>query len=104
LQLPVEIREGGFEVAIEGWDLVISNPPYVAPEEWDALQPEIREWEPRGALVGVGLHEQIARAAVTRWLVLEVGYGQAEYVACSLRELRYTDVTITRDLTGTERV
>jgi release factor glutamine methyltransferase len=104
LQLPVEIREGGFEVVVEGWDLVVSNPPYVAPEEWDALQPEIREWEPRSALVGVGLHEQIARDAVARWLVLEVGDGQAEDVASSLRELRYTDVMITRDLTGTERV
>src|SRR5437764_347804 len=60
LQLSVEIRCGGFEVAAEGWDLVVANPPYVAPDEWDGLQPEIREWEPRGSLVGVGLHEEIA--------------------------------------------
>ena len=104
LRLPVEIRAGGFEVAAEGWDLVVANPPYVAPEEWDGLQPEIREWEPRGALVGVGLHEQIARAAATHRLVLEVGDGQAEAVAETLRELGYTDVTVTFDLTGTERV
>ena len=104
LQLPVEIRHGGFEVAAEGWDLIVANPPYIAPEEWDGLQPEIREWEPRGALVGVGLHEQIARTAATRRLVLEVGDGQAEDVAETLRELGYTDVTVTPDLTGTERV
>jgi len=104
LGLAVEVREGGFEVAAEGWDLVVSNPPYVAPEEWDALQPEIRQWEPRAAVVGVGLHEQIAGSADTRRLVLEVGDGQAEDVARSLRELRYTDVTITRDLTGADRV
>jgi len=104
LQLPVEIRQGGFEAAAEGWDLVVSNPPYVAPDEWDTLQPEIREWEPLDALVGVGLHEQIARVADTRRLVLEVGDGQARGVAAALTSLGYTDVAITSDLTGIERV
>src|SRR5262249_40111718 len=60
LRLAVAVREGDLDVAAEGWDLVVSNPPYVTPEEWDALQPEIREWEPRAALVGVGLHERLA--------------------------------------------
>jgi release factor glutamine methyltransferase len=104
LQLPVEVRIGGLESAAEGWDLVVSNPPYVAPEEWDALQPEIREWEPRGALVGSELHAKIARLASTRRLVLEVGDGQAADVAATLRGLAFTDVAITRDLTGTDRV
>ena len=104
LRLDVEVREGGFEVAAEGWDLVVSNPPYVRPEEWDFLQPEIREWEPRGALVGVGLHEEIARIARTRRLVLEVGWCQARDVAATLRSLGYTDVRITPDLAGIERV
>jgi len=104
LGLPIDLREGGFETAQEGWDLVVSNPPYVSPEEWDALQPEIREWEPREALVGVGLHEEIARIAQTRWLVLEVGDGQAQHVADALRSLAYGDVTVTPDLSGTARV
>jgi len=104
LRLDVEVREGGFEVAAEGWDLVVSNPPYVRPEEWDFLQPEIREWEPRGALVGVGLHEEIARIARTRRLALEVGWCQARDVAATLRSLGYTDVRITPDLAGIERV
>ena len=104
LRLGVEIEERGLDAAADGWDLVVSNPPYVAPEEWDGLQPEIRDWEPREALVGVGLHEQIARLADTRRLVFEVGDGQAQDVAATLRTLRYTDVTITPDLTGTDRV
>jgi release factor glutamine methyltransferase len=104
LQLQVDIREAGFEAAADGWDLVVSNPPYVAPDEWDGLQPEIREWEPREALVGSDLHEQIARIADTRRLVFEVGDGQADHVAGTLRALGYTDVTITPDLTGIDRV
>jgi release factor glutamine methyltransferase len=104
LGLDVDVREGGFEVAGEGWDLVVSNPPYVRPEEWDSLQPEIREWEPRGALVGVGLHAEIARVARTRSLVLEVGDGQAQEVAAALTSLGYTEVAITKDLAGIDRV
>jgi release factor glutamine methyltransferase len=105
LRLEVELRQGDVDAAAEGWDLVVSNPPYVAPEEWDGLQPEIREWEPRQALVGVGLHERIARAAAdTRRLVFEVGDGQAQDVADMLRRLGYVDVTVTPDLTGTARV
>ena len=102
--LAVTLRTGGLEVAAEGWDLVVSNPPYVAPEDFEALSPEIRDWEPREALVGEGLHEALAAAARTTWLVLEVGDGQARRVAEALEGLGYADVTITADLTGRERV
>lgn len=35
-----------------GFDLIISNPPYIRPEDFDGLEPSVREWEDRGALVG----------------------------------------------------
>jgi release factor glutamine methyltransferase len=104
LGLDVEIRHGRFAVAAEGWDLVVSNPPYVTPAEWDALQPEIREWEPRAALVGVGLHEELARVANTRLLVLEAHESQAGDVAAALESLGYGEVTVTPDLAGKPRV
>ena len=104
LRLDVDIREGGLEVAAEGWDLVVSNPPYVTPEEWDTLQPEITEWEPREALVGVGVHEQIARVAETRFLVFEVHECQADDVAGTLTSLAHEDVVLTPDLAGKPRV
>jgi release factor glutamine methyltransferase len=104
LDLPLELREAGFEAAAEGWDLVVSNPPYVLPGELDGLQPEIRDWEPRAALVGEGLHEELARLAQTNVIVLEVGDGQAPAVARALEELGYAEVRITQDLAGTERV
>jgi release factor glutamine methyltransferase len=102
--LDVELRLGGFEAAAGGWDLVVANPPYVSQEEYRNLQPEVRDWEPRAALVGTGLHGELARAAETRWLVLEVADGQAPAVAEELRELGYAGVTITRDLADRERV
>jgi release factor glutamine methyltransferase len=104
LDLQIEVRVGDLEVAAEGWDLVVSNPPYVPADEWESLQPEIREWEPRDALVGEGLHEEIARLASTRLLVFEVGDGQADHVADALASLGYADITITPDLAEEDRV
>ncbi len=91
------------------WDLVVSNPPYVLPEELDALQPEVREWEPRAALVGVGATEAVARGALDvlaprASLVLEVAAGDASRVATMLGDLGYDEVAITCDLAGRDRV
>ncbi|HEX9599640.1 MAG TPA: peptide chain release factor N(5)-glutamine methyltransferase [Gaiellaceae bacterium] len=104
LDLQIEIREGDLEAAAEGWDLVVSNPPYVPADEWESLQPEIRDWEPRNALVGEGIHVEIARLASTRLLVFEVGDGQADHVADALAALGYADITITPDLAEEDRV
>ena len=89
-------------------DLVVSNPPYVAPEVLDALEPELRR-EPAEALVGVGRHGVVAQAAAPVLrpggsLVLEVGDGQATDVASSLVVLGYTDVRVSPDLAGRERI
>jgi release factor glutamine methyltransferase len=104
LGLAVELRPGGFADAAAGWDLVVSNLPYVAPGELERLEPEVRDWEPREALVGEGLHEELARVARTTLLVLEVGDGQARDVERALERLGYVDVAITPDLAGRERV
>ena len=101
LRLDVDLREQGVDAAAEGWDLVVSNPPYV--DTLDGLQPELG-YEPRGALIGEGFHEEIARAAQTRFLVFEVGDGQAAKVAEILERTGYHDVRITPDLAGLERV
>jgi release factor glutamine methyltransferase len=101
LGLEVELREQGVDAAALGWDLVVSNPPYV--DTLDGLQPELG-YEPRRALIGEGFHEQIARAAQTRFLVFEVGDGQAAKVAEMLERVGYRDVRITPDLAGLERV
>jgi release factor glutamine methyltransferase len=109
--LAVDLRRWDLFAGLPGgqWDLVAANPPYVLPEEIETLEPEVREWEPREALVGVGATEAVARGAVDVLrpggaLVLEVAAGDAERVATLLRELAYLDVKTTRDLTGRDRV
>lgn len=102
--IAVELREAGLEAVEEGWDVVVSNPPYVGPEEFAALAPELREWEPYEALVGEGLHEEIARRARTRFILFEVGDGQASRVASVLEGAGYVDVGVTPDLAGRHRV
>lgn len=91
------------------FDLVVSNPPYVEPDELPSLQPEVREWEPQQALVGPGATEAVAAGArqVLRpggWLVLEVADGRAEEVASLLARLGYQEVRRSLDLAGRERV
>jgi release factor glutamine methyltransferase len=91
------------------YDLVVSNPPYVEPDDFGTLQPEVREWEPQEALVGHGVTEQVARGArgalrAGGALVLEVADGTAREVAGLLTELGYDDVAATPDLAGRDRV
>jgi release factor glutamine methyltransferase len=109
--LSVELREWDLYTGLPDgpWDLVVSNPPYVLPEEIEALEPEVRDWEPREALVGVGATEAVARGAVDvlragAALVLEVASGDAARVAALLGVLGYADVTTTQDLTGRDRL
>ena len=91
------------------YDLVVSNPPYVLPEEIDSLDPEVRDWEPRQALVGRDATEAIARSApaVLRrggWLVLEVADGGAQATSDVLTALRFRSVSRSLDLAERERV
>jgi len=87
----------------------VSNPPYVSPEEFDSLQPEVRDWEPRLATVGTTQTREVARHALTAlrsggYLVVEVADQRAGDAASMLEELGYEDVRLSPDLTGRERI
>jgi release factor glutamine methyltransferase len=91
------------------FDLVVSNPPYVEPAELEGLEPEVRDWEPREALVDEG--QTAALAARARdvlapggWLLLETHGERAEAVAETCSELGYDPTTIRADLAGRGRV
>jgi release factor glutamine methyltransferase len=109
--LAIELREWDLFAGLPAgpWDLVVSNPPYVLAEELAELEPEVRDWEPREALVGVGATEAVARGALDVLrpggaLVLEVAAAHAHRIAALLGNLGYADVAITRDLAGRDRV
>ena len=91
------------------FDLVASNPPYVSEAEFPALEPEVRDWEPREALVGEGVTEAIAAGARNVLvpggaLVLETAGGKAGDVAALLECLGYEEVRVTADLAGLGRI
>ena len=106
----VELVEGELFAGLAGpFDLVVSNPPYVERSELDSLEPEVRDYEPRAALVATGETERIAAGAreVLRpggAVVLETADGAARRIASELHALGYEQVTMTADLAGRERV
>lgn len=96
-----------------GYDVVVSNPPYVREDEWPRLQPEITGYEPRAALVagadGLVVIRRLVPAAFEALepgglLGVEVGAGQADAVVELVRAACFTDVGTTRDLAKIERV
>ncbi|MEP6892767.1 MAG: peptide chain release factor N(5)-glutamine methyltransferase [Gaiellaceae bacterium] len=91
------------------WDLVVSNPPYIAAVDRLTLAPEVVDWDPHVALFGDDVVAAVAQGAVSVLvdggaLVLEVGDGQAAEVARLLRELGFREVRVTPDLALRERV
>jgi release factor glutamine methyltransferase len=96
-----------------GFDLLLANLPYVSEDEWQDLAPEIREYEPREALVAgqTGLEaiealaeELLGLAPRPSVVALEIGAGQAEVVSKLVRAAGYTDVEVRSDLAGHDRV
>lgn len=100
--------------ASERFDVIVSNPPYVAQGEAPGLQPEVRDWEPAGALFagerGLDVLDALVAGAGDRLrpgglLAMEVGLGQAEGVAAGLRVVGgFAEPRIRRDLAGRPRI
>lgn len=114
LGLTVEMRQGDLldGLAERRFDLIASNPPYVAEDEIEALEPEVAVHEPRLATVagdGLDAYRRLlpdARDHLTEggWLIVECGAGQAGWLTEELERLGYGSVDVARDLAGIERV
>jgi len=99
-------REGGY-------DLVVSNPPYVSVTEYGECFREVREFEPRSALVpgetGLEAVPVVARAAFAALspggrLLVEIGWKQGGEASAILTGCGFVDVAVRRDLAGCDRV
>jgi release factor glutamine methyltransferase len=90
------------------FELILANLPYVTEAEWATLQPEVKDWEPREALVSGADGLDAIRALVplveVGVLALELGEGQAQAVRELLSANGFRAIETRRDLAGVERV
>lgn len=104
-----------FRLCREGiFDLILSNPPYIARADVERLPREIRQYEPRLALDGgedgLDFHRALVREAFSYlrpggWMLLELGAGQREKVEALFREKDgFSNVKVRKDLSGIDRV
>lgn len=97
-------------------DLLVSNLPYISEQDWQGLEPELREFEPRQALVsgpsGLEAFEELIIGPTgipmlpesPSAVALEVGEGQAAEVAAMLEVTGFSQVEVRPDLAGIDRV
>jgi release factor glutamine methyltransferase len=119
----VHIAEGSWFDALPGHlarriDLVVANPPYVTDDEYAHLDPTVRDWEPRSALVAARGRGGVAGmadieavvAGAGAWLrrsgalVVELAPAQADAAVDAARRAGFAEVGTARDLTGRLRM
>ena len=99
---------------VEGkFEIIVSNPPYIASAEVEKLMPEVRDHEPRMALDGTedGLYfyrriiEEAGRHLVSSGMLFcEIGYDQGQAVSELMRAQGYREVQVVQDYAGLDRV
>ncbi len=110
---PVFLESDLFEKVEGRYDVIVSNPPYIPTEVIPTLMPEVREYEPEGALDGkedgLYFYREIVRQAgeyLNRGgrLFFEIGCGQAAQVSALLEEAGYKEIEVVKDFAGLDRV
>ncbi len=95
------------------FDLITANPPYIKSSDIAGLQPEIRDWEPVGALDGGEDGLDYYRAIIPEArnylkesgaLLFELGTGQADAVKKMAAEAGYHGISVIKDYAGIERI
>lgn len=114
LSTRAQFRQSDWFAAVTGrYDLIVSNPPYIAEDEMPDLAPEVRDWEPHLALTpgGDGLepYRILARGAPARLmaggrLLVEIGPTQGQAVAALFAAQGLQDIRILPDMDGRDRV
>lgn len=95
------------------FDLIVSNPPYISRADFDELQPEVRDFDPRLALTdegdGLSIIRSIAGAAPGfldhgGYLLMEIGFGQSELIGECFRDDVWSEFQIIPDLQDIPRM
>ena len=102
-----------FDGAEDQFDIIVSNPPYIPSDVIEELEPEVRDFEPRGALDGTAdglyFYEILAREC-GRYLkedgavYFEIGHDQGDAVKALLDANGFYDTKVIKDLAGNDRV
>ncbi len=103
-----------FPKEVKKFDLIVSNPPYIASDVIEMLAPEVKDYEPRLALDGdsdgLSFYKRIVAMAPSYlyssgYLIMEIGYDQAETVKKLLEENgSYHEIEVVKDFSGNDRV
>lgn len=114
LEQRIELVEGNLaELPQQQYDLIVSNPPYIARIEWDELMPEVRCFEPELALLaeedGLICYRKLAMQAPQRlspggWLLVEIGCRQSIAVKELFSAAGLTNLFVRDDYSGQPRV
>lgn len=112
VQARAELLRGNWMENLDGgWDVIVSNPPYIPTGDIPGLDPDVRDYEPLGALDGGpdGLDAVRALAAGFRRLLkgtafVEIGIGQAESAQILMADAGLSVHHIASDLAGIPRV
>ncbi|UYV38895.1 peptide chain release factor N(5)-glutamine methyltransferase [Rhodobacteraceae bacterium D3-12] len=108
----VFVQSDWFDAVTGRFDLIVSNPPYIAAEEMDGLAPELSH-EPRGALTdegdGLSAYRAITEGGSAHlepggWLMVEIGPTQGAAVAEMFSRAGLESVAVHPDLDGRDRV
>ena len=114
VQARASIQWSDWFAAVTGqFDLIVSNPPYIARAEWEGLDEDVRRHEPRIALTdegdGLGAYRRIADGLIGYLapggrILLEIGPTQAAAVQNLLAQAGLRDIGAIADLDGRDRV
>ncbi|WP_299850776.1 peptide chain release factor N(5)-glutamine methyltransferase [uncultured Roseovarius sp.] len=106
------VRSDWFQNIRGKFDLIVSNPPYIAAVEMPALSPEVRDFDPEMALSdgadGLSAYREITTGAANHLqpggcLMVEIGWTQGAQVADFFRAAGFSDVEILPDMGGRDR-
>ena len=110
----IGLRQGSWFSPVRGrFDVIMSNPPYIACAEIDNLAAEVRDHDPRRALDGgadsLDAYRHICRTApdyleTGGHLVLEIGHNQAQQVSDLMRAEGFQNLCVQKDIEGRARV